>query len=118
RGGGGEVDKGVVWFRVAVERARAGARFREGEPTTPTRLSDYQKAITENTRLLLRVHRSNFAMIGFTEQPASHELVALGHSRGIPVMEDLGNGLLVNLASAGIQGEYGLNEGIAACVDV
>jgi len=105
-------------FRVPDVMAKSGARLREVGTTNRTRLSDYQKAITENTRLLLRVHRSNFAMIGFTEQPASHELVALGHSRGIPVMEDLGNGLLVNLASAGIQGEYGLHESLVAGVDV
>ena len=105
-------------FRVPDVMAKSGARLREVGTTNRTRLSDYEKAITENTRLLLRVHRSNFAMIGFTEQPASHDLVELGRSRGIPVMEDLGNGLLVNLASAGIQGEYGLHEGLAAGVDV
>jgi len=105
-------------FRVPDVMAKSGARLREVGTTNRTRLSDYEKAITESTRLLLRVHRSNFAMIGFTEQPASHDLVELGRSRGIPVMEDLGNGLLVNLASAGIQGEYGLHESLAAGVDV
>lgn len=105
-------------FRVPDVMAKSGARLREVGTTNRTRLSDYEQAITENTRLLLRVHRSNFAMIGFTEQPASHELVELGRTRGIPVMEDLGNGLLVNLASAGLQGEYGLHESLAAGIDV
>jgi L-seryl-tRNA(Ser) seleniumtransferase len=105
-------------FRVPDVMAKSGARLREVGTTNRTRLSDYEKVITENTRLLLRVHRSNFAMIGFTEQPASQELVVLGRSRGIPVMEDLGNGLLINLASAGIQGEYGLHESLGAGVDV
>lgn len=105
-------------FRIPDVMTKSGARLREVGTTNRTRLSDYENAISENTRLLLRVHRSNFAMIGFTEQPASHELVQLGRGRGIPVMEDLGNGLLVNLASAGIRGEYGLHESLAAGVDV
>ena len=105
-------------FRVPDVMAKSGARLREVGTTNRTRLSDYEKAITDNTRLLLRVHRSNFAMIGFTEQPMAHELVELGRSRGIPVMEDLGNGLLIDLTSAGIQGEYGLHESLRAGVDV
>jgi L-seryl-tRNA(Ser) seleniumtransferase len=105
-------------FRVPDVMAKSGARLREVGTTNRTRLSDYEKAITDSTRLLLRVHRSNFAMIGFTEQPASHELVELGRSRGIPVMEDLGNGLLIDLTSAGIQGEFGLHESLRAGVDV
>lgn len=105
-------------FRVPDVMAKSGAKLREVGTTNRTRLSDYEKTITENTRLLLRVHRSNFAMVGFTEQPMSHELVELGRSRGIPVMEDLGNGLLIDLASAGIQGEYGLHESLRAGVDV
>ena len=56
--------------------------------------------------------------VGFTEQPAAEEVVALGHKHRIPVMEDLGNGLLVNLASAGVHGEHGLHESLAAGVDV
>jgi L-seryl-tRNA(Ser) seleniumtransferase len=105
-------------FRVPDIMAKSGAQLREVGTTNRTRLSDYEKAITENTRLLLRVHRSNFAMIGFTEQPASEDLVALGRKHRIAVMEDLGNGLLVNLAGAGVQGEYGLHESLAAGVDI
>lgn len=105
-------------FRVPEIMAKSGAQLREVGTTNRTRLSDYEKAITPNTRLLLRVHRSNFAMIGFTEQPSSAELAALSRNHRIPVMEDLGNGLLVNLASAGVQGEYGLHEALAAGMDV
>ena len=105
-------------FRVPEIMAKSGAQLREVGTTNRTRLADYEKAITDNTRLLLRVHRSNFAMIGFTEQPTSEDLVTLGRKHRIPVMEDLGNGLLVNLAAAGVQGEHGLHESLAACVDV
>jgi L-seryl-tRNA(Ser) seleniumtransferase len=98
--------------------AKSGARLREVGTTNRTRLSDYENAITENTRLLLRVHRSNFAMVGFTEQPSAEELVSLGRRRGIPVMEDLGNGLLLELATVGVHGEHGLRESVAAGVDV
>ncbi|HJW99628.1 MAG TPA: L-seryl-tRNA(Sec) selenium transferase [Terriglobales bacterium] len=105
-------------FRVPDVMAKSGAHLREVGTTNRTRLSDYEKGITDNTRLLLRVHRSNFAMIGFTEQPTSQELVALGRKHRVPVMEDLGNGLLLNLAAAGVHGEYGLHESLAAGTDV
>lgn len=105
-------------FRVPEIMAKSGAQLREVGTTNRTRLSDYEKAIAPNTRLLLRVHRSNFAMIGFTEQPSSAELAALGRKHHIPVMEDLGNGLMVNLASAGVHGEYGLHEALAAGLDI
>ena len=105
-------------FRVPDIMAKSGARLREVGTTNRTRLSDYEKAITENTRLLLRVHRSNFAMVGFTEQPTATELVALGRKHRIPVMEDLGNGLLLDLTGAGVHGEHGLNESLVAGVDV
>ena len=105
-------------FRVPEIMAKSGARLREVGTTNRTRISDYEDAITPNTRLLLRVHRSNFAMVGFTEQPSSEQLVELGRKRGIPVMEDLGNGLLVDLTAAGIQGEHGLHDCLAAGIDV
>jgi len=67
---------------------------------------------------LLRVHRSNFEMVGFTEQPSIDELVALGRKHKIPVVEDLGNGALVDLRSLGITGESGVSESLRAGVDV
>ena len=105
-------------FRVPEIMAKSGAKLREVGTTNRTRISDYEKAITENTRLLLCVHRSNFAMVGFTEQPSSQELVALGRKHRIPVMEDLGNGLLVNLVAAGLHREHGLHDSLAAGIDV
>jgi len=105
-------------FRVPEIMAKSGAQLREVGTTNRTRLSDYEKAIGDKTRLLLRVHRSNFAMIGFTEQPAAAELVALSRKHHIPIMEDLGNGLLVSLSSAGIHGESGFHDSLAAGIDV
>jgi L-seryl-tRNA(Ser) seleniumtransferase len=105
-------------FRIPEIMAKSGGVLREVGTTNRTRIADYESAITTNTRLLLRVHRSNFAMVGFTEQPSLTDLVKLGRKHRLPVMEDLGNGLLVNLAGAGINGEYGIHESLAAGVDV
>lgn len=90
-------------FRVPDVMAKSGAVLREVGATNRTRLGDYERAIGERTRLLLRVHRSNFAMIGFTEQPALEELAALGRRHNIPVMEDLGGGAFLPLRAMGIQ---------------
>lgn len=92
-------------FRIPEIMAQSGAVLREVGTTNRTRIADYEKAITERTRLLLRVHRSNFEIVGFTEQPALAELVELGRRHGIGVMEDLGSGALVELESYGIAGE-------------
>jgi L-seryl-tRNA(Ser) seleniumtransferase len=92
-------------FRIPEIMAQSGATLREVGATNRTRIADYESAITERTRLLLRVHRSNFEIVGFTEQPALAELVELGRQRGIRVMEDLGSGALVDLESYGIAGE-------------
>jgi L-seryl-tRNA(Ser) seleniumtransferase len=92
-------------FRIPEIMAQSGAVLREVGTTNRTRIADYESAITERTRLLLRVHRSNFEIVGFTEQPTLAELVELGRRRGICVMEDLGSGALVELESYGIAGE-------------
>jgi L-seryl-tRNA(Ser) seleniumtransferase len=81
-------------FRVPDVMAQSGARLREVGTTNRTRIEDYRGAITTETALLLRVHRSNFRIEGFTEQPAIEALVALGRERGIAVAEDLGSGFL------------------------
>src|SRR5947209_480492 len=104
-------------FRVPDVMAKSGAILREVGTTNRTRLADYENAITEKTRLLLRVHRSNFAIVGFTEQPSLEELAALGHKHKIPVMEDLGGGALLPLRSLGIN-EGGIMESLRAGVDV
>ena len=77
--------------------AKSNATLREVGTTNRTRVADYERAINEKTRLLLRVHRSNFQITGFTEQPALEELAALARKRNIPLMEDLGSGALFDL---------------------
>jgi L-seryl-tRNA(Ser) seleniumtransferase len=104
-------------FRVPDVMAKSGAVLREVGTTNRTRLADYENAITEKTRLLLRVHRSNFAIIGFTEQPSLEELAALGRKHNIPVMEDLGGGAMVPLRGLGIN-ESGVMESLRAGVDL
>ena len=105
-------------FRIPDVMAKSGAVLREVGTTNRTRIGDYERAITERTRLLLRVHRSNFQMVGFTEQPSLPELVELGGQRGIPVIEDLGSGAFFNLASIGIHGEPTVADSLRAGVDV
>ena len=105
-------------FRIPEVMAKSGALLREVGTTNRTRIGDYERAINEKTRLLLRVHRSNFQITGFTEQPSLNELVDLGRKRGIPVMEDLGSGALVDLRSLGISGEPGVADSLRAGVDV
>jgi len=105
-------------FRIPDVMAKSGAILREVGTTNRTRISDYERAISDKTRLLLRVHRSNFQITGFTEQPSLADLVKLGHRRGIPVMEDLGSGALFDLRSVGVSGEPGVTDSIAAGVDV
>ena len=105
-------------FRIPDIMAESGAMLREVGTTNRTRIDDYERAINENTRLLLRVHRSNFEILGFTEQPSLPELVALVRRRGIPVMEDLGSGALVDMSAFGVSGEPGLSESLRAGVSL
>src|SRR5713226_10431210 len=91
-------------FRIPEIMEQSGAILREVGTTNRTHLADYENAINEKTRLLLRVHPSNFKVTGFTDKPALEELVALGERRGLPVVEDLGSGSLVDLS------EYGVSE--------
>src|SRR6266481_3831132 len=89
-------------FRIPEIMTESGAILREVGTTNRTRVADYENAVNENTRLLLRVHPSNFTITGFTEKPSMEELVALGRRVGLPLVEDLGSGCLVDLSSAGI----------------
>jgi len=89
-------------FRIPDIMRSSGALLREVGTTNRTSIGDYRDAITERTRLLLRVHPSNFRIEGFTARPALEELVALGRERGIPVYEDLGSGCVVDLRPFGI----------------
>ncbi|PYX89828.1 MAG: L-seryl-tRNA(Sec) selenium transferase, partial [Acidobacteria bacterium] len=105
-------------FRIPDVMAKSGATLREVGTTNRTRLADYERAINEKTRLLLRVHRSNFQITGFTEQPSLDELAGLARKRNIPLMEDLGSGALFDLRSIGITGEPGVLDSIRAGVDL
>ncbi len=105
-------------FRIPDVMSKSQAKLREVGTTNRTRIADYESAIGEQTRLLLRVHRSNFQMIGFTETPTLQELVALGQARGIPVMEDLGSGALFDLARVGVTQESTIADSLRAGVDV
>jgi L-seryl-tRNA(Ser) seleniumtransferase len=105
-------------FRIPDVMAKSGAVLREVGTTNRTRIADYEKAINERTRLLLRVHRSNFEITGFTEQASPAELVELARKRGLPLMEDLGSGALVDLASFGLAGEPSVLDSLRAGVDV
>lgn len=105
-------------FRIPDVMSKSGAVLREVGTTNRTRISDYEKAISERTRLLLRVHRSNFEITGFTEQPSVAELVTLARKHNIPLLEDLGSGALFDLAQVGIRNEPGVLESLRWGVDV
>ena len=89
-------------FRIPEIMEQSGTMLREVGTTNRTRITDYENAINERTRLLFRVHPSNFTVSGFTEKPEVAELIALGERRGLPVVEDLGSGCLVDLSAAGV----------------
>ena len=89
-------------FRIPDIMAESGAIIREVGTTNRTRIRDYERAITKNTGLLLRVHPSNFRMTGFTARPSLEELIALGRHSKILIFEDLGSGCLADLAASGI----------------
>ncbi len=105
-------------FRIPDVMAKSGAVLREVGTTNRTRISDYEQAISEKTKLLLRVHRSNFQIVGFTEQPSLEELVAVGRKHRIPVMEDLGSGEIFDLLEVGIHGEPMIVDSLRAGIDV
>jgi L-seryl-tRNA(Ser) seleniumtransferase len=105
-------------FRIPDVMAKSGAILREVGTTNRTRIADYEHAVNERTKLLLRVHRSNFAITGFTEQASMAELVALAGKHGLPLVEDLGSGALVELQSIGISGEPRVLDSVRAGVDV
>jgi L-seryl-tRNA(Ser) seleniumtransferase len=105
-------------FRIPDVMAKSGAILREVGTTNRTRIGDYESAIHERTRLLLRVHRSNFEISGFTEQPSTAELVNLAQTRGLPLVEDLGSGALVDLQNFGIHGEASVLDSLRAGVDI
>ncbi len=105
-------------FRVPEILIAAGARLVEVGTTNRTHLADYRRAAGPATRLLLRVHRSNFEMSGFTSRPRREELAALGAELGLPVAEDLGSGCLLSPAISGFAEEPTVSECLAAGMEI
>ncbi|MGX9725798.1 MAG: L-seryl-tRNA(Sec) selenium transferase [Candidatus Electronema sp. VV] len=105
-------------FRIPEVMARSGAKLVEVGATNRTHLKDYQQAINAETGLLLKVHTSNYRIIGFTSAVSNEELVQLGHEHNLPVMEDLGSGCLVDLSPFGLEKEPTVQEVVASGVDV
>jgi L-seryl-tRNA(Ser) seleniumtransferase len=123
RGGDAIVSRGELVeiggsFRIPDIMARSGARVVEVGTTNRTHPGDYDRALTTDTRLLLKVHRSNFQVTGFTADVAVVELAELAHQRRIACVYDLGSGLLMNLSSFGLSGEPTVAEGVAAGADL
>ena len=104
-------------FRIPEIMARSGAALREVGTTNRTSIADYRHAINDRTRLLMRVHPSNFRISGFTARPELRELAALGRERGIPVYEDLGSGCVIDLRAFGID-EPLVSDSLAASADL
>ena len=105
-------------FRIPDIMLRSGAVLREVGATNRTHLRDYAEAIGPNTALLMKVHTSNYRVVGFTADVSSRELTELGRARGIPVMEDLGSGSLVDLRPWGFPHEPTVPEVVASGVDL
>lgn len=105
-------------FRVPDVMAQSGTRMVEVGTTNRTQLADYSKAISENTRLLMRVHTSNYRIVGFTKTPTLSQLAELAHGAGLPLYEDAGSGALLDLAEYGIEGEPVIRESLGAGTDV
>ena len=105
-------------FRIPDVMKRSGSLLREVGTTNRTHVSDYQKSISPQTALLLKVHTSNFKVMGFTSEVLIQELVQLGREHQIPVMNDLGSGCFVDLTPYGLGKEPTVQEAIQAGVDV
>ena len=104
-------------FRVPDVLKQSGALLVEVGTTNKTHIEDFEKAITENTAVILKVHTSNYRIIGFTSQPDDKELVALAHQHGIPIIEDLGSGTFTNIDTKGWH-EPTVGECLASGIDV
>jgi L-seryl-tRNA(Ser) seleniumtransferase len=104
-------------FRIPEIMEQSGAILREVGTTNRTHLADYENAINEKTRLLLRVHPSNFKVTGFTDKPSLEELVTLSKRSGLPLVEDLGSGCLVDLSEHGVS-EPTVKQSVEAGVSV
>jgi L-seryl-tRNA(Ser) seleniumtransferase len=105
-------------FRMPDVMATSGAVLREVGTTNKTHLADYERAIGDATGAILRVHHSNYRIVGFAEEPPIEALTALGRARGIPVIDDLGSGALVDLARFGLAAEPLVQASVRAGADI
>ena len=123
RGGEAIVSRGELVeiggaFRIPDVMARSGATLVEVGTTNRTHLRDYEVAVSSETRLLLKVHRSNFQVTGFTAEVAAQEIASVARARGAASLYDLGSGLLLDLGAWGLAGEPSVQEALASGVDV
>lgn len=105
-------------FRIPDVMEQSGAALVEVGTTNKTHYDDYEQAITEETKALLKVHTSNYRIVGFTDSVAIDELIPLAQKHGLPVVEDLGSGVLIDLAKYGLTHEPTVQESIAKGADV
>ena len=105
-------------FRVPDVMAQSGSRMIDVGTTNRTRTSDYQDAINDETRLIMRVHTSNYRIVGFTNTPSLSELAELAHSSGLLLYEDAGSGALIDFSQFGIEGEPVIRESIQQGADI
>ena len=105
-------------FRIPDVMEQSGAALVEVGTTNKTHYDDYESAITENTKALLKVHTSNYRIVGFTDSVTIDELIPLAKERDLPVVEDLGSGVLIDLAKYGLTHEPTVQESIAKGADV
>lgn len=105
-------------FRVPDVMAQSGTRMIEVGTTNRTRLSDYRKAMSGNTRLIMRVHTSNYRIVGFTKTPTLSDLAGLAHDNGLVVYEDAGSGAIIDFSDFGITGEPLIRASIEDGADV
>ncbi|MGE5379874.1 MAG: L-seryl-tRNA(Sec) selenium transferase [Methylocystaceae bacterium] len=122
-GGEGVVSRGQLVeiggaFRIPEVMKVSGARLAEVGTTNKTYIKDFEAAINEDTRVLMWVHTSNYKIVGFTEQPSLEELVRAGNDHYLPVMVDLGSGILADLSSGGLSGELTVQDCISAGADI
>lgn len=105
-------------FRLPDVMKQSGAKLAEVGTTNKVRLSDYREALQEPTALVLRAHRSNFKIVGFTEEPELREIVEIAHQADVAVIDDLGSGALLDTAKYGFAHEPTVHESLAAGVDL
>lgn len=105
-------------YRLPDVMSASGTKLREVGTTNKTRIGDYESAISEETAAMMRVHTSNFKVVGFTEEPTLAELVALGRKRNLPVIDDIGSGALIDFGKYGIKDEPIASESIKAGADI